>query len=344
MKRILKETSFICTVYNERQSIVRFLESLKEQTVLPGEIVIVDGGSSDGTFSLMEDFFSKWAAGKDSQVYIHNMKSDEDSRGKVAVKLLQKKGAGISEGRNIAINNASGTYINVSDAGCVLDPHWLIEINRGMEKDIGAVNGGITFSLCGNFLQSLTALAVVPGLNEIVKEKFMPSSRNICFRKSQWDKAGGYPQELDFGEDMKFDFNLKKCGYRLVFRPDAAVYWDMRRTLPGIFRQFFRYAKGDAVGKMYPVRHLLRFGAAFLFLLITAAGIWLSPWLFMILIPLGGIYSFRQYFRLLVRWDGNESCRLKGMAGLSALLLLPLLLVYIDSAKAVGYIYGLCIK
>jgi glycosyltransferase involved in cell wall biosynthesis len=60
MKKILKDTSFISTVYNEEDSIQDFLESLKSQTVLPGEIIIVDGGSKDRTFSRMEDFFDKW--------------------------------------------------------------------------------------------------------------------------------------------------------------------------------------------------------------------------------------------------------------------------------------------
>ncbi len=42
-----EDISFITTVYNEEGSIIEFLQSLKRQTLLPGEIVIVDGGSTD---------------------------------------------------------------------------------------------------------------------------------------------------------------------------------------------------------------------------------------------------------------------------------------------------------
>ena len=54
---VLADTSFITTVYNEEDSIVEFLESLKGQTRLPSEIIIVDGGSKDRTFEMIEEFF-----------------------------------------------------------------------------------------------------------------------------------------------------------------------------------------------------------------------------------------------------------------------------------------------
>ena len=48
--------SFITTVYNEEDSIVEFLQSLKAQTCLPDEMIIVDGGSTDKTFDLAKAF------------------------------------------------------------------------------------------------------------------------------------------------------------------------------------------------------------------------------------------------------------------------------------------------
>ena len=69
-KKIIRDTSFICTVYNEEDSILGFLESLKAQTVLPGEVIIVDGGSKDRTFSIMESFFGKWAGEKGNDIKV----------------------------------------------------------------------------------------------------------------------------------------------------------------------------------------------------------------------------------------------------------------------------------
>lgn len=341
-KKILASTSFISTVYNEEGSILEFLESLMAQTKLPGEVVIVDGGSKDRTFELMENFFNKWTGEKKSLVRLYRGDGKEkSSRNRVYIKLIKEDGASISKGRNTAIRNASGELIAVSDAGCMLDQGWLEEISAGMDKDPSSINGGMNYSICSSFLQSILALGIMPGLNEIRHEGFMPSSRNICFRRSDWEKVGGYPLDLDFGEDMKFDFNLQDKGYKLRFRPLAAVYWRMREDLPGIFRQFFRYAKGDALGRMYLFRHLIRFisGTAFLAVLLT--GILLSSWTFFAFLPLAAIYSYKPYYRLMIKWEGNESYRPKGIKKLLALLSIPFLLIYIDSAKVFGYIYGL---
>jgi glycosyltransferase involved in cell wall biosynthesis len=47
------KTSLITTVYNEQNSISDFLKSIFEQTLLPDEIVIVDGGSKDQTVQMI---------------------------------------------------------------------------------------------------------------------------------------------------------------------------------------------------------------------------------------------------------------------------------------------------
>jgi cellulose synthase/poly-beta-1,6-N-acetylglucosamine synthase-like glycosyltransferase len=290
----------------------------------------------------MESFFTRWAGEKEDSIYVQLGKnSGETPESGLLVKLIKEKGAGISRGRNTAIMESSGTNISVSDAGCVLDPEWLEEINRGMDKDPGMVNGGMNYSICQSFLERLLALAIMPGLNEIRQESFMPSSRNICFRKSGWKKVEGYPEDLDFGEDMKFDFNLKEKGYSLKFRPGAVVHWRMRQDLIGIFRQFFRYAKGDALGKMYLLRHMIRFLSGVLLVAVVLSAILVSPWIFFALVLPAAVYCYRPYYRLFVRWDGNERCRPAGMKKLSVLVLVPLLLIFIDTAKAFGYLYGL---
>ncbi len=52
-KVIAMRVSVIATVYNEQGSILRLLDSLAAQTRPPDEVVICDGGSSDGTADLV---------------------------------------------------------------------------------------------------------------------------------------------------------------------------------------------------------------------------------------------------------------------------------------------------
>jgi glycosyltransferase involved in cell wall biosynthesis len=359
---VRKDISFITTVYNEEGSIVEFLQSLKDQTCLPGEMIIVDGGSTDSTFDLVKDFFGEWAALQNNKVKI-SLEMNEDTRNDLpnyfmdlavkqqepqdilTIKLLSEPGAGISKGRNTAISKSNGKYICVSDAGCRIDPDWLKEISSMPDKKSGSkkipVMGGMNYADCTSFLQKCQALCIMPGLDEIDEERFMPSSRNICFKKEEWEKVGRYPEDLDYGEDMRFNFNLKKAGCWFRFNPGAIVHWKMRENLDQIFRQFFRYAKGDALGGMYPARHLIRLLAGLGFLSVVLIAVFFSSYILLSFILLFPVYSFRPYRRMFYRWQGNEKCRPAKAARIFALLFIPLLLIYIDTAKVFGYFYGL---
>ncbi|MCJ7666171.1 MAG: glycosyltransferase, partial [Actinobacteria bacterium] len=109
--RLLSGVSFITTVYNEEDSIIELLQSLKDQTCLPEEIIIVDGGSGDRTFELAADFFKDWAAVRGGKVLVI-LETGEDAGGSpegpsgsltgkagpagqdiLTVRLLKEKGA-----------------------------------------------------------------------------------------------------------------------------------------------------------------------------------------------------------------------------------------------------------
>ena len=92
---------------------------------------------------------------------------------------------------------------------------------------------------------------------------------------------------------------------------------------------------------MYPVRHLIRFltGSGFLAVILTT--VFFSPYFLLSFILLFPAYSCRPYRRMFYKWQGNEKCRPAPAARIGALFFIPLLLIYIDTAKASGYLYGL---
>ena len=349
---ILTDVSFITTVYNEEGSIIEFLKSLMAQTYLPGEIIVVDGGSKDKTFKVTLKFFKHRASlGYNNFKIILN----ENNRGRtkkhknssisdVCVRLIRKAGANISQGRNNAIKSTSGDIICVSDAGCVLDRNWLKEIAAFYNNSSCNVVGGLNLPLCRSFIQKCLAVCIMPAEKEIKAEKYMPSSRNVSFKKEIWIDIGGYPEDLKYGEDMRFNFNIKAAGYRIRFNPKAVVYWKMRENLVQIFRQFFRYAKGDAAGRMYPGRHLVRFTAFLIFLVILFCAFYLSKWILVLLAPLFILYVFKPYSRLIRNWSGKGSCVFYRYEKFLSILVIPLLLLQIDFSKMCGYIYGILRK
>ena len=91
------------TVLNEANNLAQLFASIVGQTRLPDEIIIVDGGSTDGTAELVWEW---------------------EARG-LPLSLLVQPGANISQGRNLAIAHASAPIIAVTDAGVRLERGWL---------------------------------------------------------------------------------------------------------------------------------------------------------------------------------------------------------------------------
>jgi len=219
------KTAFITTVRNEEKTIIPFLESLFAQSVMPSEIIIVDGGSTDNTIDLISSFLPK----KEKQY---------------AIKLLFQKG-NRSVGRNAAIKKAESPIILCSDAGCILDKDWVKNITKPFHNPSIHVVSGFYRPLVHSVFEKCLASYTCVMPDNVDSDNFLPSSRSIAFTKKAWEKAGGYPEWLDTCEDLVFDRNLQKTKASFVFAENAIVFWPQRKNLVSAVKQFFFYATGD---------------------------------------------------------------------------------------------------
>ena len=233
--------SFVATVFNEEKSILRFLESIFAQTKLPDEVIIVDAGSTDETVRKISEFAIP------QKKHIPN------------IKLLFKKG-NRSIGRNEGIRKAKGNIILVSDAGCILDKSWVKNIIKPFKDKNTMVSSGYYIPTYNNIFQKCLSVYTSVMPDRVNKDKFLPSSRSIAFRKKAWEKIGGYPEDLDTCEDLIFAKKMQKAGCKFTFANDSIVYWPQRKNLKEAFYQFFSYAKGDGEA------HFIRPQTPFLFL------------------------------------------------------------------------------
>ncbi len=291
----------------------RFLNSIESQTKLPDEVVVVDGGSDDGTVEILES----WSA-----------------QTSVAVRVVVEPGANISVGRNIAIDSALHPLIAVTDAGTTLDPGWLESLAELAKPEIGVVSG--FFDPEGDtFLGRAIAAAVMPTLGEIDASNFLPSSRSVMFRKSIWEQVGGYPEWLDYCEDLVFDLAMKDAGGNFAFASDARVTWNARPDLKSYAKQYFRYARGDGKANLWLKRHVARYvaygvGSAFLLL-----GVLDPRWLLVDLV--GGAIHLRKFaYRVSTRRSTFRS----PFEWLAAIGLVPIVVAIGDISKMVGYPRG----
>jgi len=203
------------------------LDSIVQQSRQPDEAVIVDGGSDDGTYEILQEYAAK-----------HDF-----------IRAIQEDGCNIAEGRNTAVREASNDYIVGTDGGCVLDEYWYEEMTKQFEDGAEYVIGMFE-PLYDNLFEKVQGKIVCSPhtVEELEKGNRGPSSRSVGFSRQAWEDAGGYPEDLYTGEDSKFNAQVMAAGYEPAIAEDAYVYWRMRPDWRSFFDQFYTYGEGDARG------------------------------------------------------------------------------------------------
>lgn len=305
--------ALITTVLNEYGSLPYWIQGLATQSRLPDECVIVDGGSTDGTLEYLRSHPFPFPC-----------------------RILRAPGAGISSGRNIAIEAATADAIVVTDAGTHADPEWLQRLIEPLESypEVDLV-AGFFRPAPGDFWTATLAAATLPEPEDVNRRTFLPSSRSVAFRKRWFDAGFRYPEWLDYCEDLVFDLQLRQANASQISRLDAIVSFQPRGSLFQFFRQYFRYARGDGKAGLFFRRHLIRY-------LTYASGVAIicrrRPIELLALVLFGSLYVRRSVLRFGRRHPGR----------LQYVYRMPLILALIalqkavgDAAKMAGYPVGL---
>ena len=104
--------SIIIPVYNAEKYIKDCLDSINAQTYKDIEVIIVDDGSTDGTYSIASSYVSRHSN----------------------YKLVKVKKGGVSKARNIALGMAMGEYVAFVDADDRLIERMLERIHTCLMK------------------------------------------------------------------------------------------------------------------------------------------------------------------------------------------------------------------
>jgi glycosyltransferase involved in cell wall biosynthesis len=309
-----RRVALCLTVLNEAGSLADLFASVALQGRPPDEIVVVDGGSTDGTVAVIQGW----------------------QRRGLPIHLLVRPGASISAGRNLAIGEARAPLVAVTDAGVRLEPGWLAALVAPFDDpDPPEVVAGFFRSDPRTPFEMALGATTLPDVEEIRPERFYPSSRSVAFTRRAWELVGGYPEWLDYCEDLLFDFALEDAGLRRAWAPEAVVHFRPRPKPLAFCRQYYRYARGDGKADLWRKRHAIRYATylgAPLGLLMARR--W--PWLLgpMLLVAAG--YVRRPYLRLGPRLSGLS---LRDQA--VALAWVPAIRLIGDVAKMLGYPVGL---
>lgn len=221
--------SIVSTILNDRAGCEQFFEQMLRQTRQPGEIVIVDAGSKDGTW----EFLQAEAAAKRPWRLV----------------ALQERGCNIARGRNVAIQAARHEIIVSTDIGCVWEPEWLAELAGPLLENpqCEAVMGSWRVRWEDQRTPWAKADPMLRGGIELrAKSDSHASSRAIAYRKALWQKIGGYPEDLTLaGDDMVFALLLHKTARNVAAAPVPRCVWDRPQKLKSLLKEARRNFRGS---------------------------------------------------------------------------------------------------
>jgi glycosyltransferase involved in cell wall biosynthesis len=303
------KSSLIITVFNEESTITDLISALKKQTILPGEVIIVDGGSVDKTYDMLLSESKEW----------------------LILKVFQVIG-NRSIGRNYGVSKAHHSIIVFTDAGCILQKDWLFEILKPFSDSTTEVVSGYYKGLPLNDFQRALVPYVLVMPDRVNPKEFLPSTRSMALRKSIWEKSGGFDPKLSHNEDYAFAIWLKKMNIKFTFAPHAIVGWIPRKNLRQAAWMFTRFAIGDIqAGIIRPKVKLLffRYGL-FLYLVLLSFQIHVVALALLLLVIMYGIWSIVKNFRYVKK--------------ISALFWLPVLQITSDLCVIFGSLIGFLAK
>ncbi len=250
--------SLVIPVRDEAATIATLFEGIDRQVRPPDQIVIVDGGSRDGTPDRIREL----------------------SRGRQNVKLVTTVQATPGKGRNIGIEAAENAWIALTDAGISLEDDWLERLVAA-SSDVDYVQGNFAPVTTTFFTKCASMAYVPPAQNGKVRGQFIASS---LVRKDAWKAVGGFP-DLRAAEDLIFIENIRKSGFRFAEAPDAMARWELRPDISSTFRKFILYSKHNVwAGRQWDWHYgILR--QYVLLLPVIAAALLHSGW-WLVLLPL----------------------------------------------------------
>lgn len=221
------ELSVVIAAHDAAGTLGAQLDALLDQSWTGAwELVVVDNRSTDATAALVREY-----AARDPRVRL----------------VSASASSGPSYARNAGIAAAMGDHLAVCDADDVVGDRWLAAMGDGL-REHACVTGPLDVDRLNPAALARTR-GVFPadrcqswyGVFDIVP------AGNFGIRREEWDRAGGFDEELRACEDHDLSFRLRLLGVPVAFLADAVVHYRYRPTATELWRQ------GSVYGSFAPL-------------------------------------------------------------------------------------------
>jgi glycosyltransferase involved in cell wall biosynthesis len=211
----LPATSVVVPVYNAQETLDACIDSLlgldypKDRL----ELVVVDNGSTDATPEIL-------------------------ARRAGDVRVLRERKRGPAAARNAGVRAATGDVVAFTDADCVVDPRWLLELVAALgDRGDRIVGGTIRATRPANPAERFGEQ--IHDHHVSIEEDRPPYVITMnCSASLHGLRAHAqFDESFRRCEDADLSYRLFQDGWSFAFAPDAVVYHRNERTLAGLFRE-----------------------------------------------------------------------------------------------------------
>lgn len=249
------EVSIIIPILNEREHIEKCVESVINSTygISDMELILVDGGSDDGTLAILSGLSKK-----------HSF-----------IKVLHNEKRMIGAGINIGINNSKGKYIVRLDAHAIFPTGYinkLLEAIKAADQEVVNIGGALSTlpsedDLIGNSIAIALSSRVGVGnspfrVGKINESKFVSTVPFGIYRREVFKELGLFNENVPRSEDLELSQRIIYSGRKILMIPDVGATYFSRGSISSFIKQ--QFDNGRCVTKehrdtvsFYKIRHII---------------------------------------------------------------------------------------
>ncbi len=224
---VFPQISIIVPAYNEEKWISRTIESLLEADYPKKEIIVVDDGSTDNTYSKAMQYASK------------------------DVKIFHKENGGKSSAMNYGMLFAKGEIIFTVDGDGVINRQALKSmVSEFKNPEVAGVAGNVKVVNRDNLITHCQALEYVTAINLIKRATAMLGVVQVmpgpltAFRRIVAEKVGKYDKDT-LTEDFDITIKILKVGNIVQSNSTGVAYTEAPSTIKSLYKQRLRWYQGN---------------------------------------------------------------------------------------------------
>ncbi len=218
--------SIICPTYNEVDHIENILKFFIEAPPEEKELLIVDGGSNDGTKTIVEEWTSKYSN----------------------IRMLENPKRYVPFALNIGIRSAEGDPIIRLDAHTKYADDYFEQIIKTFNETGADIVGGPMNAVGKTNFQIAVAQATSNvfgvGDSKIHKAKYKGESDHVylgAWKRKLFDEIGFFDERLKRNQDDEFHYRARSLGKEIYLNPEIKSYYYPRSSLSKLIKQYIQY-------------------------------------------------------------------------------------------------------